>query len=156
MASLQLTLDGKPAPAAMPRAKKQVNCPETTCHSVNTHFHQTVREEQRHRKPTKGPMTPAQELGWQETNRITQPLKHEGIGSTAPGFTGAQQDDLRASHKMDLLLDWHANCPGSQAYPPEDDTGEDFYPELYGPPADPNGPLPYYRVPSNLKPCYDE
>ncbi len=55
-------------------------------------------------KPSAGPRTPAQELVWQEKNRLK--------------YTGEERALIN-------LLDWHETCPGSQIFDREEELSDE-------------------------------
>ncbi len=96
--SAQPTIDGKPAPIR--RQPKRSGGAQQNMVS----FNREAREERQRRKPSAGPRTPAQELVWQEENRLK--------------YTSEERALIN-------LLDWHETCPGSQIFDREQEKSDE-------------------------------
>ena len=102
----QPTIDGAAAPQSPLAKKRKYTGRNSTSYSTTTYYANTIRKEQQHRRPSLGPRTPAQERRWQENARIKE-----------------------VKRKLANLLEWHASCPASHAFPPEDESSEDEDPQ---------------------------
>ncbi len=98
----QPTIDGKPSPG--PSSLKQKKKYACAGGSTHTYYDKLVKQQHPSQKRTKGPRTPAQELVWQEKNRLK--------------YTSEERALIN-------LLDWHETCPGSQIFDREKELSDE-------------------------------
>ncbi len=163
----QPTIDGKPPPTYKEHMKKPTQRSQRYNNKGGGTKHQFHDPpSQPTHTPTGVPLPkpdPMDQEQWSHFNHAMEACRKEQ--ELDPGDMGYSPSPIpfhyHPKHKMANLLDWHATCPGSQVYPPEDPTMEDHYPEAYGPPDDP--PMEDHRYPTGCtvplprrKPHYDE
>ncbi len=126
--SKQTTMDGKPAPA--PVFTKELPYHQRGGHQMN--MKQASKEArailQREPYPGRGHRTPCQELAWQERNR-------------EKGEDFDIRRDPKPQQTMSNLLEWHATCPGSFAFPPPSQDPDEHFDDPDYPPPEPEDDL---------------